>query len=359
MSSGAGADASAGPVTVTMLMCFSVELAMDERYGFGPVQACLFPPLSCLILLFGLRHLRYCGLIDGMELQLEELRALASRAENRLTETGIPRVAMVQGKIPEHELNAVYEPMVNLILRGSKSMTIGDTTLHYDPATYFVMSVGLPAAGVINASASGEPYLAVALLLDSTVISTLLSDLPESAGSAVRPVGFSVAAVTGELMDAWVRMLRLTARPADIAALAPAYEREILYRVLQGPHGGMLRDIATPDSAMSRVNLAIELIRRDFAEPLSVELLAQKASMSTSAFHRHFKAVTSLSPLQYQKRVRLLQARTLLISKGRSVTSAAFDVGYESATQFSREYAREFGLAPGRDSLRLQAGFRA
>ncbi|AGU52725.1 transcriptional regulator, AraC family [Variovorax paradoxus B4] len=293
-----------------------------------------------------------------MKTQLEELRALASRAENRLTETGIPRVAMVQGKIPEHELNAVYEPMVNLILRGSKSMAIGDTTLHYDPATYFVMSVGLPAAGVVNPSASGEPYLAVALLLDSAVISTLLSDLPESADSEARPVGFSVAAVTSELMDAWVRMLRLMERPGDIAALAPAYEREILYRVLQGPHGRMLRDIATPDSAMSRVNLAIELIRRDFAEPLRVEFLADKAAMSTSAFHRHFKAVTSLSPLQYQKRVRLLQARTLLISKGSSVTSAALEVGYESATQFSREYAREFGLPPGRDSSRLQTGLR-
>jgi len=293
-----------------------------------------------------------------MTTQLEELRTLASRAENRLTATGIPRVAMVQGKIPEHELNAVYEPMVNLILRGSKSMTIGDTTLHYDPATYFVMSVRLPAAGVVNPSASGEPYLAVALLLDAAVISPLLSDLPEPAESEAQPAGFSVAAVTSELMDAWVRMLRLMERPAEIAALAPAYEREILYRVLQGPHGRMLRDIATPDSAMSRVNLAIELIRRDFAEPLRVEFLADKAAMSTSAFHRHFKAVTSLSPLQYQKRVRLLQARTLLISKGSSVTSAAFEVGYESATQFSREYAREFGLPPGRDSLRLQTGLR-
>lgn len=293
-----------------------------------------------------------------MTTQLEELRALASRAENRLTETGIPRVAMVQGRIPEHELNAVYEPMVNLILRGSKSMTIGDTTLHYDPATYFVMSVGLPAAGAIAPSASGEPYLAVALLLDSAVVSSLLCDLPEGAESEGRPAGFSIAAVTSELMDAWVRMLRLMDRPGEIAALAPAYEREILYRVLQGPHGRMLRDIATPDSAMSRINLAIELIRRDFAEPLRVELLADKAAMSTSAFHRHFKAVTSLSPLQYQKRVRLLQARTLLISKGSSVTSAAFEVGYESATQFSREYAREFGLPPGRDSSRLQAGLR-
>lgn len=288
-----------------------------------------------------------------MEQQLTELRALAARAKNRLTETGIPRVAMVQGKVPAHELNAVYDPMVNLILQGSKSMAVGEHTLHYSPADYFVMSVDLPAIGTVRPSASGEPYLAVALTLQPSVVANLLADLPEITHSERGEQGFSVAAVTPDLLDAWLRMLRLMERPADIPALAPAYEREILYRVLQGPHGAMLRDIATPDSTAARVSLAIQWIRRDYAEPLRVEALAEKASMSASAFHRHFKAVTTLSPLQYQKRVRLLQARTLLITGGKSVTSAAFEVGYESPTQFSREYAREFGLPPGRDSDRI------
>jgi AraC-like DNA-binding protein len=296
--------------------------------------------------------------MQAMNDQLDELRALAAKAENRPTETGIPRVAMVQGAIPEHQLAAVYEPMVNLILQGSKSMTVGSRTLHYDPATYFVMSIGLPAAGIVRPAASGEPYLAVALTLDATVVANLLADLPESAHSEGRCSGFSVAAVTPELMDAWSRMLRLMDHPEDIAALAPAYEREILYRVLQGPHGAMLRDIATPDTAMARVNLAIQWIRRHFAQPLPVEALAGKASMSVSAFHRHFKAVTALSPLQYQKRIRLLQARTLLVAGGRSVISAAVDVGYESATQFSREYARAFGLPPARDSSRILGAIR-
>ena len=148
-------------------------------------------------------------------------------------------------------------------------------------------------------------------------------------------------------------MLRLMTRPEEIAALAPVYEREILYRVLQGPHGWMLRDIAAPDSAMARVSLAIQYIRRDFAKPIRVETLAQHAAMSVSAFHRHFKAVTALSPLQYQKRVRLLQARTLLVANAKSVTRAAFEVGYESATQFSRDYARVFGLPPSRDAARI------
>jgi AraC-like DNA-binding protein len=291
----------------------------------------------------------------SMNIQLTELRALAAMAENRRTETGIPRVAMVQGAIPEHLLAAVYEPMINLILQGSKSLTVGDRTLHYDPATYFVMSIELPAVGVVNPAVTGEPYLAVSLTLEPTVLNTLLNDLPAPTGRSEQEAGFSVAAVTPALMDAWVRMLRLMGDPVAIAALAPAYEREILYHVLQGPHGWMLREVAAPDTAMARVSQAIQWIRRDFAEPIRVQALAQKAAMSVSAFHRHFKAVTNLSPLQYQKRVRLLQARTLMVASASSVTSAAFEVGYESATQFSRDYARVFGLPPARDTARILA----
>ncbi|WP_173867322.1 MULTISPECIES: AraC family transcriptional regulator [Pseudomonas fluorescens group] len=294
-----------------------------------------------------------------MNNQLNELRALAAHAENRRTQTGIPRVAMVQGEVPEHLLAAVYDPMINLILQGSKSMTVGDRTLRYDPATYFVMSIELPAVGRVHPSATGAPYLAVSLTLDPTILATLLADLPKPAERVGQENGFSVAAVTPELMDAWVRMLRLMERPQDINALAPAYEREILYRVLQGPQGWMLREIAAPDTAMARVSLAIQWIRRDFAEPIRVDDLAEKAAMSVSAFHRHFKAVTNLSPLQYQKRVRLLQARTLLVSSAMSVTTAAFEVGYESPTQFSRDYARVFGLPPARDAARILADTRA
>lgn len=288
-----------------------------------------------------------------METPLNELRRLAAHAQNRRTETGIPRVAMVQGEIPEHELAAVYDPMVNLILRGSKSMTIGDRTLHHDPATYFVMSIDLPAVGTIHAAPSGEPYLAVSLTIDPQVVGAMLADVgPVTPVS--RPEGFSVASVMRELLDAWVRMLRLIERPADIAMLAPAYEREILYRVLQGPHAAMLRDIATPDTALSRIRLAIQWIRNNFTSPLRVEALADIAAMSASAFHRHFKAATAMSPLQFQKRIRLLQARMLLISGGQSAAAVAFDVGYESASQFSREYTRFFGTPPARDGLMLR-----
>jgi AraC-like DNA-binding protein len=293
-----------------------------------------------------------------MEEQLNELRQLAARAQNRRTETGIPRVVMVQGAIPEHELAAVYEPMINLILQGGKIITVGDRSFHYDPATYFVMSIDLPAAGSVHAAGTGEPYLSLGLMLDPACIALLLEDIAEAGGKYGQSGGFAVAAVTPELLDAWVRMLRLMDRPADIPALAPAFEREILYRVLQGPLGWMLRDIATPDTALARVHRAIQRIRENFAKPLRVEELADSVAMSASAFHRHFKTVTALSPLQYQKRIRVLQARRLLISGRKNVTSVAFDVGYESATQFSREYARFFGLPPGRDLERVLGELR-
>jgi AraC-like DNA-binding protein len=322
--------------------------------GCLPVSASILPdPAFTLPAAGKLRFNR------GMENQLNELRTLAAHAENRRTETGIPRVAMVQGAIPEHQLAAVYDPMVNLILQGGKSMTVGGRTLHYDPATYFVMSVGLPAAGLVHPARTGEPYLAVSLTLEASIIANLLADLPDTATrGGAEDAAFSVASTTPELLDAWLRMLRLMNHPADIPALAPVYEREILYRVLQGPMGWMLRDIALPDSALARVNVAIQQIRRDYALPLTVEALASSAAMSVSAFHRHFKAVTALSPLQYQKQIRLLKARTLLVAAGFSVSAAAHEVGYQSPTQFSREYAREFGQAPGRDAERIAKGMR-
>jgi AraC-like DNA-binding protein len=293
-----------------------------------------------------------------METSLNEMRRLVAHAENRRTETGIPRVAMVQGRVPEHELAAIYDPMINLILTGSKSMTIGDTTLRYDPASYFVMSIDLPAVGTIHADASGAPYLAVSLTPDTDLIAALLTETTPRVPPPAGAQGFSVATMTPELLDAWLRMLRLMERPDDIAGLAPAYEREILYRVLQGPQGWLLRDIATPDTALSRIQAAITWIRQNFTLPLRVERLAAMVAMSASAFHRHFKAVTNLSPLQFQKRIRLMQARRLMITDAISATSAAVDVGYESPTQFNREYSRLFGLPPARDVATAHARFR-
>jgi AraC-like DNA-binding protein len=283
-----------------------------------------------------------------METALEDLRRLAAPAQSRRTATGIPRLAMVQGKVPEHDLAAVYDPMINLILQGSKSMTIGDQTLRYDPATYFVMSVDLPAVGSVHPAGTGEPYLALSLTLDPEILAGILESAPVGTGRATSQ-GFSVAAVTPELLEAWVRLLRLMERPEDIPVLAPAYEREILYRVLQGPQGWMLRDIATPESALSRIQAAILWIRENFTQPLRVAALADRVAMSVSAFHRQFKAVTNMSPLQFQKTIRLMHARRLMVTEALSASAVSIRVGYESPSQFSREYSRFFGRSPMRD----------
>ena len=289
---------------------------------------------------------------------LTELRQLMAHAENRKTETGIPRLAMVKGRVPEHELTAVYEPMINLIVQGSKSMSVGDRTLRYDPATYFVLSVDLPAVESVHAAEDGSPYLAVALTLEPARIAALLADLPPIREPASHE-GFSIASVTPELLDAWARMIRLMDMPEDIPGLAPVYEREILYRVLCGPMGWMMRDIATPDTMLHRIHQVIQWLRANYMEPVTIEALANRAAMSVSAFHRRFKVVTSLSPLQFQKQLRLLQARTLLVSGAGTATAIAFTVGYESPTQFSREYARFFGQPPSRDTARVLAGIRS
>jgi len=206
-----------------------------------------------------------------MQSQIDELCGLTAHASNWRAETGIPRVAMVQGNSPASALAAVYEPMINLILRGNKSMTVGDRVFNYDPASYFVMSVDLPAVGAVHPSATGEPYLAVSLTLEPQRVAAMLDDLPPSAMKN-RPEGaFSVASVTSELLDTWVRMLRLMKTPDDISALAPNYEREILYHVLKGPHGWMLRDIASPDTMLARIGNAIRWLRHNFTEEFVVE----------------------------------------------------------------------------------------
>lgn len=273
----------------------------------------------------------------------QELRALVATFPVGHSTTLVPRLEITQGEIPAHSLRAVYPPMVNLIVNGGKDISVDRRTLHYDPATYFVLSLDLPATGRVHPASDGTPYQAVALLLDTEVLSEVVtSGAPAEVGEGL---GYGVCPVTPELIDAWVRFLRLTSTPTDIPTLGGLYEREILYRVLQGPQGGLLRALARPDSALVQVRRAVEWIRLHYRTSFHIDRLAHEAAMSPSAFHRHFRRATGLSPVQYQKRFRLLAARRLLVS-GRSATEAALDVGYESPSQFSREYSRFFGHSP-------------
>jgi AraC-like DNA-binding protein len=289
---------------------------------------------------------------------MDELRALLLRhGEDALTRTPIPRVQVRIGATTTAPLPTTFPPMVCFVLQGAKRMMVGEKSLVYRGHSYLIVSVDLPATGQVVEATADQPYLAIGLLLDPAVVAALLIDMPvplREAPPAGDPAGFGISPLTPDLIDPLLRLMRLLDSPRDIAMLAPLVERELLYRVMLGPQGGMLRDVGLADSRLAQVRRAIEWMRRHFAQPLRIEKLAGHVGMSESTFHRHFKAVTTISPLQYHKQIRLQEARRRLLAEPNDVTRVAFAVGYESASQFNREYARQFGMPPGRDAARMR-----
>ncbi|MER8790117.1 AraC family transcriptional regulator [Mesorhizobium sp. M0983] len=238
------------------------------------------------------------------------------------------------------------------VLQGAKTVLIGSRALRYKPASYFIYTVETPTISQIVEASAARPYLAIGLTLDLQAVAALLVEhAPALGGDSF----FSTTPVDDDLLDALRRMMRLLDRPAEIPVLATMLEREMLFRLLQGPQGGKLRELARADGHLSRIGRAIAWIRSHPHQPVRVGDLAEIAHMSSAAFYRHFKAATAMSPIQYQKQIRLLEARHLLIAQPGNVARVAFAVGYESASQFSREYARQFGSPPARDAARLLA----
>jgi AraC-like DNA-binding protein len=266
----------------------------------------------------------------------------------------MPRVDIFKVTRPTGLLPEIYQPFVSLILQGEKQLLIGDQIVRYAAGETFIASVALPAVGDVVAASVGAPYLAVRLTLDLPLVAELLTMVP---GPTEVPdiKSFSVHRASDDLLDAWLRMLGLMDRPDDIAVMAPLLEREILFRLLRGPQGDVLRQLADTDGRLFQIRTALSWIKENYALPLRVDDLARTANMSASAFHRSFKASTGFSPLQYQKHLRLYEARRLLFSERRHVATVAFAVGYESLSQFTREYARMFGAPPARDIRGLRS----
>ena len=287
-----------------------------------------------------------------MQEQLSQMCSLvAKHAGAGRTPTSIPRVTIGMALEPTPPMPGIFEPMLCLVLQGAKEVTIGDRKLRYDPACCFIASLDLPASGRIVQASHEKPYMSVTLALDRKSLAELLPDIP--ARAAQDSAGFAVSPVTHALVDAWWRFLQLLDAPQDIPVLAPLIEREIHYRLFAGPQGDVLRQIVGADARLSQVHQAITWLRAHYGEPMRIDRLAKRVGMSPASFHRHFKAVTAMSPLQYQKRLRLQHARRLLITN-EDAARAGYAVGYESASQFSREYSRLFGASPARDALRLQ-----
>jgi AraC-like DNA-binding protein len=287
-----------------------------------------------------------------MREQLDGLCALALRHQGD-GDRGrvIPRLGIHVSGAPTGALPGMYEPMICIVLQGEKQVMIGDRLLQYGAGDQLIASIDLPVSGCIVKASPDRPYIVVGMALNQEMVTSLLSELPPRAEEPT--AGFAVGAASPALLDSWSRLLALFETPEDVPVLAPMLEREILYRTLQGPQGGMLRQAAITDSRLSQIRAAIGWIRSHFDKPLRIEALADIAGMSLASFHRHFKAATAMSPLQYQKSLRLHQARRLLIASA-DASRAAYSVGYESASQFSREYARMFGCPPARDAERLR-----
>ncbi|WP_369989983.1 AraC family transcriptional regulator [Pseudomonas xanthosomatis] len=248
------------------------------------------------------------------------------------------------------------QPALCILAQGSKALFLGDEQYAYDPLHYMVVSVTLPISGVRLDASPENPSLGLRLDLDAAEISQLIAESgPMLVPNLPSGRGLYVERSDPQLLDALLRLVRLLDSPRDIPMLGPLIRREILYRLLRGPQGHRLYEIALANSQTHRVCQAIAWLNRHYQQPLRIEDLAREVNLSTSTLHHRFKAVTSMSPLQYQKQLRLQEARRLMLNDGLEAAVAAYRVGYESPSQFSREYSRLYGAPPIRDVARLRA----
>ncbi len=250
--------------------------------------------------------------------------------------------------------HTVSTPVVCFIAQGSKEWILGGKTYRYDPAHYLIATAELPVATRVVVASADEPYLGVVIKLDPTLVGSVMVEAGHVATRSHSASAIDVGPLDAGLLDAAMRLLRVLDTPAEARFLGPLIKREIIFRLLMGKQGGRLRHIAVLGGTSHRIVEAIQRIRKDFDKPLRIEDLARDLGMSVSSFHQHFKAVTDMSPLQFQKQLRLQEARRLMLGDDIDATSAGFRVGYDDASHFSREYKRLFGAPPMRDVERLR-----
>jgi AraC-like DNA-binding protein len=273
--------------------------------------------------------------------------------------TAIDSMVIMRSDHPKPPNHMISRPAICIVAQGAKWAMFGDSKLEYRAGEALLIGVETPSTGRVVHASPAEPCLVLAFELDLAVLRSVAERLetpPGASGQSGR--GVLVTDFQGPLADCALRLVRLLDTPRAIAMLHPIIMQEICYWLLTGPHGGDVARLARADSPSQPVIRAMHSLRRRFREPVRIDDLAAIARMSPSAFHRRFKALTSLTPLQYQKQLRLLEARRLMVSRARNVEAAAFEVGYESPSQFSREYARMFGAPPRRDFVRLQTIIR-
>lgn len=294
-------------------------------------------------------------------MSFDEFRTLVARhAPGGISTTAIPGVLVSQMEDSGPQDESTTGTMLAMVAQGTKRLSVGGTVHDYGAGQYLVASVDLPVSGHFIDASPGHPALGFGLELRPEVVAELMltaaaAPFPRPARGESSPPAIAVGTISARLLDAALRMLRLLDHPRDIAVLAPMIEREILWLIMSDAQGATVRQLGLADSSLSRVRHVVRWMREHFAEALRVDELAELARMSPSAFHRAFHAVTSMSPIQYQKNIRLQEARLRLIANSGDVASVAYAVGYESPSQFSREYRREFGATPSGDAATLRS----
>ncbi|WP_223588041.1 AraC family transcriptional regulator [Neobacillus bataviensis] len=292
--------------------------------------------------------------------QQDELAKLIERHSGMdgVHATDIPSLFFIRESNVTEPVYRVYKPSLCIIVQGVKEVSLAQERFRYSPADYLVASVDLPVTGQVIEASSNVPYLAIKLEFTPSQILEVLSDSEIRVGpkeSAKR--GMFVSRVEPSLLDAVIRLALLLENSKDIPVLAPLFKKEILYRVLQGQHGSVLGQIAIEGSSTFQISDVIQHILDNYERAFRIEELAEIANMSVSSLHRHFKEVTAMSPIQFQKQLRLQEARRLLLSESTDAADVAFRVGYESPSQFSREYSRMFGFPPREDIKRLRGKY--
>jgi AraC-like DNA-binding protein len=290
-----------------------------------------------------------------IEDQLIELRAMIGRHAADGDTTAVDGVLVNAVSEPTPPTAAKSGTILALIAQGAKRLAIGERVYDYRAGQYLVSSVDLPITGHFSEATPEKPALSFGLVLRSSAVAAMLVDTPApTPPRSATPSAIGVAGASPEFLDAVIRLLRLLDQPQDRDVLAPLIEREILWRVLTGPLGEAVRQIGMADSSLAQISGAVRWIADHYSESFRIEELARDCGMSTSTFHRSFQAATALSPIQFQKQIRLQRSRLMLMTESRDVATVGYRVGYDSASQFSREYRRQFGLPPGRDAARLR-----
>jgi AraC-like DNA-binding protein len=266
---------------------------------------------------------------------------------------------LFRSSTPSELLHGVSKPSFCVIAQGSKQVVLGESVYRYDPAHYLLATVELPVVAQILEASMERPYLSLRVDLDPALVGSVMVEAGHLASRNQGDVrALDVSPLDPNLMDAVVRLMRLLDSPAEARILRPLITREIVYRLLMGEQGNRLRHTALLGGHTDLIAEAVERLRRDFDQPLRIDTLAREVGMSVSGFHHHFKAVTAMSPLQYQKQIRLQEARRIMLGENLDAASAGYRVGYDDASQFSREYKRMFGQPPVRDVERLREAAR-